>query len=74
MQPDLHHGLLTHVTVIDVTSGRPVTDNTVVITGDRISAIGSTSTVRDSGGRPGLGFRRALDDLLALGARLASQM
>ncbi len=44
--PSGSHSLaLTHVTVIDVTGGRPVTNTTVVITGDRISAIGSTSTV-----------------------------
>jgi hypothetical protein len=44
--PSASHSLaLTHVTVIDVTSGRPVTDTTVVITGDRIRAIGSASTV-----------------------------
>ena len=36
---------LTHVTVIDVTSGAPKRDTTVVIIGDRISAIGDSANV-----------------------------
>ncbi len=35
----------THVTVIDVISGAPRRDTTVVITGDRISAMGDSSTI-----------------------------
>lgn len=36
---------LTHVTVIDVTGGAPKRDTTVVIIGDRISAIGDSPTI-----------------------------
>ena len=35
--------VLTHVTIIDVTGGAPRRDTTVVITGDRISAIGDSA-------------------------------
>jgi len=36
---------LTHVTVIDMIGEQPLTDTTVVITGERISAVGKSGTV-----------------------------
>src|ERR1700757_890654 len=41
---------LTHVTVIDGTGARPKSDQTVVVTGERIATVGRTSRVKLPGG------------------------
>jgi imidazolonepropionase-like amidohydrolase len=45
------HIALTHVTVVDVTAGRTIPDQTVLIRGDRVAAVGSSTVQVPAGAR-----------------------